>query len=178
MSDPEVDDMTLLTSLAHGHDLAYSELYDRHAPAVLRYAWRLTGKRPDVEELLQDTFLTLWDKRRSVRIYGDSLLPWLLTTCRHHALNLRRRDQKHTTLPLDESAALTAEDAADEQLQSVHEEIGNLGTLDRQVCELCLIQGLDYTEAGKLLGISANAVGKRLQRVRQRLRKAATNDAL
>ncbi|WP_372435512.1 hypothetical protein [Subtercola frigoramans] len=51
----------------------------------------------DVEELVQDTFFTVWLKSSTIILPNTSLLPWLLVTCRNHGLNLRRRHDKHRT---------------------------------------------------------------------------------
>lgn len=68
--------------------------YDRYAGAVARFAWSVSPGGDAAQEILQETFLTAWDKRRSIRLVDGSALPWLLTTCRNHARNHARRERR------------------------------------------------------------------------------------
>jgi RNA polymerase sigma-70 factor (ECF subfamily) len=179
VNDTEVPDGELLARLAQGDAEALGVVFDRHAPAVTRYAWALATERMDVEELVQDTFFTVWSRGASVTIAGTSLLPWLLVTCRNHALNLQRRRAKHEARTLDgelELVATTGDQDARDRLRWVMDEIGRLPFIDRRVCELCLVEGRSYVEAADELGLSVDAVKKRVSRARTRLRKAVADD--
>lgn len=168
-------DAALLERLALGDAEALGAVFDRHAAAVTRYAWALAADRMDVEEIVQDTFLTAW--RRGASIPDQSLLPWLLVTCRNHALNAQRRRLKHRAdeLPEELSPSPGVDDAR-EQLRWVMAEIGRLPQIDRRVCELCLIEGRSYADAAEELGLSVGAVKQRVLRSRMRLRKVVSDD--
>lgn len=178
-------DADLLGRLAGGDESALSIVFDRHAAAVTRYAWALAPSRMDVEEIVQDTFVTVWRRAAEITVPDASLLPWLLVTCRNLALNAIRKSARNRAdaLPDEGSSDLLALAAghrdvepAREQLRWVVEEIARLEPIDRQVCELCLVQGLPYAEAANLLNISVGAVKQRVSRSRARLRKAVTVD--
>lgn len=179
-------DTELVARLSRGDKPAFSELMSRHGPAVYRYAWALADESGQVDDLMQDTFLVLWKRRRAVSLVGESLLPWLLTTCRFTAFNSNRSSRLRLTVPLDvgdrsdpagslsESPALAR---ASEELAWVRDEIAALSPLDRQLVERCLIQGESYTEAAAALGISAAAARKRIQRTRSRLAAARSDNS-
>lgn len=176
-------DAALLERLVRGEPEALGAVFDRHASAVTRYAWALASDRRDVEELVQDTFLTAW--RRGASIPQESLLPWLLVTCRNHALNLQRLRAKHRAHELRDDVlvasgiGLTGGDDSDDardQLRWVMAEIERLPAVDRRVCELCLIEGRSYAEAAEQLGLTVGAVKQRVLRSRTRLRKVVTDD--
>jgi RNA polymerase sigma factor (sigma-70 family) len=171
------DDAELTRRLATGDRAALATAFDRFAPTLTRYAWALARSRQDVEELVQDTFLTLWEKGDGVRLPTGGLLPWLLVVCRNHAKNLARRNAKHAgdELPEDLAGRADVSDAA-EQLRWVREEIAALPETDRRICELCLVQGHSYAEAAQLLGLSVGNVTQRVSRSRRILRKAVTRD--
>ncbi|WP_440708231.1 RNA polymerase sigma factor [Herbiconiux sp. YIM B11900] len=177
MTGNEMTDGDLLARLVTGDRGALSAIFDRHAASVTRYAWALAESKMDVEELVQDTFFTIWQKGSTITLPDSSLLPWLLVTCRNHGLNLRRRREKHRhdELPDELTADVHDTDARD-QLRWVLDEIGRLDPLDRRICELCLIDGRSYSEAAELLGLTTGAVKKRVSRTRARLRKAVTDD--
>lgn len=179
MTDPEDrdDDARLLVRLALGDKAALAVAFDRFAPTVTRYAWAIAPSRMDVEELVQDTLLTLWQKAAAIELPTESLLPWLLVVCRNHARNLRRRQARveSDSLPDDLEAPPAAEEAR-EHLRWVRAEIDALPTLDRRICELCLLEGRSYSEAATILGLSVGAVTKRVSRSRTRLKKAVMHD--
>lgn len=177
-------DADLLKRLAGGDQHALSIMFDRHAAAVTRYAWALAATRMDVEEIVQDTFVTAWRKAAEISIAESSLLPWLLVTCKYLALNAARRAVKHEADELDEARATGPgavrdhhdAEAARDDLRWVLAEIEALDPIDRRVCELCLIDGLPYADAAHELGLSIGAVKQRVSRSRARLRKAVTVD--
>lgn len=176
-------DAELLERLASGDQQAMAVVFDRHAPAVTRYAWAIAPSRMDVEEIVQDTFLTAWRKAAEIVIAETSLLPWLLVTCRNFGMNAVRRAARDRADRFDDDAyradALREHQDAEmarEDLRWVLDEIERLEPIDRQVCELCLVDGLTYAEAAEQLGLSVGAVKQRVSRSRARLKKAVTLD--
>lgn len=152
----------------------FEAFYDRYAPAVARFAWSVSPSGGAAQDVLQETFLTAWDKRRSIRLVDGSPLPWLLMTCRNHARNHARRERRwRELLELREEsiAASATSGAAADELRWALEAVAGLPDGERAVCELCLLQGLSYREAAVSLGLSEAAVGKRLQRARARMRE-------
>ena len=59
------DDAALVRLVAGGSYDALASLYDRHGDAVFAAACRLTSDRGVAEEVVQDTFLALWDRAES-----------------------------------------------------------------------------------------------------------------
>jgi RNA polymerase sigma-70 factor (ECF subfamily) len=170
-------DVTLVRAAGRGDRRAVVALFDRYVATVTRYAWAIVANRQDVEEIVQDTFVTLWRKAGEVDLPDASILPWLLVVSRNHAANLRRSQRRHQgdELP-DELVAPSGDDAARDRLRWVRDEIDALSPIDRQVCELCLIDGRSYADAAAALGLSVGAVRQRVARSRARIRKAVTHD--
>ena len=150
----------------------FDSVFAQHGSAVLRYAWRLTRDSDDAEELVQETFLTLWAKRRSVQIVGGSLLPWLLVTCRNHSGNLARRRKRHQAAELDADTPShsSASDSAASELEWVLAEIASMSPLDRDVCRLCLVEGVPYKDAAAQLDLAPSTIAKRVERARRHLK--------
>ena len=164
-------DLELVASLNHGDAHAFSDLMTRHGAAVYRYAWALADEPQQADDLLQDTFLVLWKRRRTVKLAGESLLPWLVTTCRYTAYNANRRSRSSRTISLDE-VELAHTDVPVDELRWVHDEIAALGDMDRQLVERCLLAGESYVAAAAALGLTPEAARKRIQRTRGRLAAA------
>lgn len=185
MDESEPSDAELLRRLSEGDQRALATVFDRHALAVTRYAWALAASRMDVEEIVQDTFVTAWRKASTIALAEASLLPWLLVTCRNLARNALRKAARNPVAGIEaleytvSASALREHDrtvAARDELRWVLSEIAQLDPVDRRVCELCLVEGVPYAEAAARLGMSAGAVKQRVSRNRARLRKAVTFD--
>jgi len=174
--DPDVD---LVQRALARDDRAFGDLFDRHSIAVYRFAYAQTHDVAFAQELVQETFVTAWRKLADIRLVDESVLPWLLVTCRFHAQNLRRKTARlQETLPLDEHIANHGAEAIDrerlahvEELEWVFEAINRLSETDRRVVELCLYEGRSYKEAALELGISVGSVTKRVERSRAKLRR-------
>ena len=166
----EAPDIDFLLACRDGDVEAFAALYERHAPAVLRYAWSRIGDRSLAEEILQDTFTTAWAKRTSASIVDLSLLPWLLAICHNYVRNQVRRSRRTRTLPLD--SRLSDPSTEDVSLAWITDAMDALSATDRRIVELCLIEGFSYRAVAEQLDSTPAAVGKRLQRARSRLQGA------
>ncbi|MEV7693774.1 sigma-70 family RNA polymerase sigma factor [Microbacterium sp. NPDC089189] len=169
------DDSDLVEQLRDGNKHAFDELMRKHGSTVFRYAWALADSPEQVEDLVQDTFLTLWRRRRRITLVGGSLLPWLLTTCRFTAFNSNRRLRRSSTIPIESvehSLTLHDDPAEQDTLRWIRDEVARLPDSDRKLLNSCLVEGRPYEEVASELGISASTARKRIQRVRARLRAA------
>ncbi|MET4059088.1 RNA polymerase sigma factor (sigma-70 family) [Arthrobacter sp. UYP6] len=176
-------DDQLAVNLAQGSEAAFAALFDKYSGTVYRYAWGLADARHEVPDIVQETFLLLWRRRKDVRLAERTVLPWLLLCCRNTAYNLNRAQRRSVptelTDPLPGSPAWNQRadhTRAAEELAWILEEISALPDIERKLCELCLIEGRSYDEAAATLGISQPAARKRIERARRKLRAARTTN--
>ncbi|OEI68921.1 hypothetical protein Cus16_1411 [Curtobacterium sp. ER1/6] len=170
-------DEAIVRGMASGDRGALARAFDRYAATLTRYAWALADDRQDVEEIVQDAFLTLWQRSATLELPAQTLLPWLLVVCRNHAFNAGRKRIKHRADELPETLATPGDhEEAAERLRWVRAEIAALPDLDRRICELCLLEGHSYAEAAAMLGLSVGAVTQRVSRNRRRLKKVVMHD--
>ncbi|CAN5464306.1 sigma-70 family RNA polymerase sigma factor [soil metagenome] len=170
-------DVELIARSIARDERAFGDLFDRHSKAVFRFAYSLTHNQTEAQELVQDTFVTAWKKLADIRLAGDSMLPWLIVTTRHHAENARRARIVRQALPLEEhildsraDLLSTERSAHREELDWVFSAVRQLDETDQQIVQLCLYEGISYNAAAKRLGSTPAAIGKRVQRTRTRLR--------
>ena len=170
-------DEAIIRAMAQGDKGALARAFDRYAATLTRYAWALADDRMDVEEIVQDAFLTLWQRATTLELPADTVLPWLLVVCRNHALNAGRKRIKHRGDELPENLPAPEDHSeARERLRWVRDEIAALPETDRRICELCLLEGRSYAEAAEALGLSVGAVTQRVSRNRRRLKKVVMHD--
>ena len=63
-----IADSDLLTSLSEGDETAFKEIYRRYWYKMYAVVKRRIHSEEDSEEIVQDIFLDLWDRRASNRI--------------------------------------------------------------------------------------------------------------
>ena len=95
------DDAALVRAVAGGSADALAALYDRHAGGVHAVALRLTGDRQVAEEVVQETFLALWNRAELFDPSIASLATWLRTIARNRAVDrLRAAGRRPPIVPL------------------------------------------------------------------------------
>jgi RNA polymerase sigma-70 factor, ECF subfamily len=175
-----MDDDQLIARLAGGDDAALRELFTRHAPWL---AARLRGTLPppDVEDVLQETFLAAWRGAGSYRPAREDGAAggWLWGIARRQAALLRRRrgpmaamlpaeladDGRHREDP--EQAALVRAD-----LGQAVAALGPAGSAEREVWRLLYVEDRPVAEVARMTGVPEGTVKSRAHRVRRLLRAA------
>jgi RNA polymerase sigma-70 factor (ECF subfamily) len=87
---PSPADAVLVAAVASGSEDALAALYDRHAVAIHATAYRLTGDRQAAEDVVQEVFLTLWNRAERFDPAAGSLAAWLGTMARNRAIDRLR----------------------------------------------------------------------------------------
>lgn len=108
------DDAILVREVAGGSEDALGMLYDRYVDAVYAAASRLTADRQIAEEVVQETFLALWNRAELFNPAMGSLAAWLHTIARNRTVDrLRSAGRRPSLVPFSAtSGADTADDAA------------------------------------------------------------------
>ena len=58
-----IDDTDLVHRIKYGDKSAYQILFERYAPKIYHFALSYLNNKADAEELVQDVFLKVWEKR-------------------------------------------------------------------------------------------------------------------
>ena len=99
-------DAALVRAVASGSHDALAALYDRHADAVFAAASRLTSDRGMAEDVVQETFLALWDRAETFDPAVGSLAAWLHTIARNRTVDrLRAAGRRPNLVPLTSAAS-------------------------------------------------------------------------
>jgi RNA polymerase sigma-70 factor, ECF subfamily len=173
-----MDDDELIAAVAGGDDVALRELFSRHAPWL---AARLRAVLPaaDVEDVVQETFLAVWQGAGGYRPAGAAG-GWLWGIARRQAaLLLRRRGPATAALPapLTGTGTPDAGDPAEAALARADLDravaaLGPAGGPEREVWRLLYAEDRPVAEVARLLGVPAGTVKSRAHRARRLLRGA------
>lgn len=116
-TDP-AEDARLMALVVAGSEEALAALYDRHAGAVYAAASRLTSDRQLAEDVVQETFLALWNRAEQFNSTLGSLAAWLLTIARNRTVD-RLRAAGRRPLMVSISAARRGEETDAATLERV-----------------------------------------------------------
>jgi RNA polymerase sigma-70 factor (ECF subfamily) len=169
-----MDDDELIAVLAAGDDAALRELFMRHAP-WLAARLRAALPPPDVEDVLQETFLAVWKGAGGYRPRGTPKA-WMWVIARNQAaLLLRRRGP--VAVPLEgipHAGQVRAEATLDPaEAAMVRADIAAaLSGPDGEVVRLMYVEDRPVAEVAALLGVPAGTVKSRAHRARRLLRSA------
>jgi RNA polymerase sigma-70 factor (ECF subfamily) len=107
------EDSGLVRAVASGSEDALVQLYDRYAGAVYATARRLTTDRGLAEDVVQETFLALWNRAEQYDPKMGSLPAWLLTIARNRTIDrLRALGRRAPTMPVSDVALFDEGDTA------------------------------------------------------------------
>lgn len=180
MGDTESGEASIWRRGLEGDAKAFGEIFDLHKDRVFRHAFRLLLDRHDAEDVTGTVFLELWRKRASVRVVDGSLLPWLLVTAGHAAANTRRATSRYRAL-LDRIPRAEHPPAAEDEVlarlaplgEDLPQLLQQLGSVDRSLATLVIVEGYPIGEAAELLHLTTAAAKTRLSRLKARLRITA-----
>jgi RNA polymerase sigma factor (sigma-70 family) len=158
----------------------FAVLYDRYASQLYRFAYRRVG--PDAaEDVVADTFLAAFQRRRRYDVARADARPWLFGILTKEIAQRRRREQaRYRALAravgdttMDGLAdRVAAEVSAQAARASLAEALARLAAGDRDVLLLVAWGDLSYEEVAQALRIPVGTVRSRLSRARRKTREA------
>lgn len=149
------DDGDLARRLRSRDPHVMSALYDRYGRTAYSLIYRVVRDASVAEDLVQETFLRVWNRAQSFDQERGALGPWILTVARNRAIDhLRSVDGRMAASAIDldrlenprlfsnfEDAALTLDRA-----RRLKEAFVKLTPAQREVIELAYYEGLSQTE--------------------------------
>ena len=145
-------------------------LYRRYAPMVLRRVRCFYATGHEAEEILQEVFLKVAEKRDSFR-HESCPVTWLYRVTTNHCISRLRKRQRRSEL-LREHAGQFATGAGaprQEQRAFLRQMIDDL---DEELVQIGLhyhVEGMTHREIARVVGCSPRTVGYRLEELRVRL---------
>lgn len=197
--EPPRADAALVAAVAGGSEDALAALYDRYAAALHATALRLTGDRQAAEDVVQEVFLTLWNRADRFDPAVGSLAAWLGTIARNRAVDrLRAAGRRPRLVSLggigeDDAGSEALERAlharggegvaaaagavdpaaayeATEAREAIRAALGMMPELEREVILLAYRDDLTQSEIAARLGWPLGTVKTRTRRALARLR--------
>ena len=170
----------LMATLQAGDINAFEMLFRTYYQPLCNYAYTFVQDRDEAEEIVQATFLSVWEKRDKLDIH-TGVRPYLYAMVRNAALNILKHEkikQQHVALELavaDRSVeSVTRTVMASELETRIHKALEKLPEQCRLVFKLSRFEELKYAEIADQLNISIktveNQMGKALKIMREQLK--------
>jgi RNA polymerase sigma-70 factor (ECF subfamily) len=182
------DDMELIGDLKRRDPQAMGELYDRFGKVAFAVIVRIVKNSAIAEELLQETFIKVWNRVDGFDEKRGHLGPWVLSIARNRAIDyLRSTDARLQQTSCDLTALerprffndFEADYHNMDRVRMIREAFTKLSDNQRMVLELAYFEGLSQTEmAARLeqpLGTVKTWVRTGLQLLRDELGETAVS---
>src|SRR5690606_9522988 len=162
------DEINLLKEMRTGSIAAFNQLYSKYAPILYQRLLRLLKNPESVEEILQDVFLKIWNKRAEIEP-EKGFKTFIYRVADNMAIDLFRKIGRDKALQLELWAASisfylhTEEKIIDkEKADILRQAIQNLSPKRREIVVLCKLEDKSYKEVAAQMGISVSTVSNQL----------------
>jgi RNA polymerase sigma-70 factor, ECF subfamily len=153
-------DAEIVVRLQRRDPQALAELYDRYGRLVYSLIVRVVRDGALAEDLVQETFLRVWNRAQGFDAQRGALGPWLLAVARNRAIDYLRsasgrernaldlEEVDHPSLYTDMERDILASDKA----RVIRAALEKLAPNYREVIELAYFEGLTQTEMAERMG--------------------------
>jgi RNA polymerase sigma-70 factor, ECF subfamily len=172
-------DPVLVREIIEGRPAAIAQLFDRYAGLVRRMLIRTLGSSHDVEDLAQETFLTVIRRCRTLRdveAFDSFVIGVAIRVARNEVRKRRLRRLVGLDQATDMAAAPAHDPVAREGIHRVYRALDRLDAGSRVLFVLRHVEQLELTELAKAEGCSLATVKRRLAKAEQRFEAIAAGD--
>ncbi len=169
------DEFALFQRITSGDEDAFRRIVHYYSPKLIAFLYNITKTNTAAEEILQEVFLRLWQKRESIKM--DNPGGWLFRVATNLAysylkkealngrlLNYVEKNQQFHYSEIDQLMDYK------ECRRLINNALFKLPKQQRKICFLSLQEGLSRNEIARLLNISPNTVKNHLYRALQFLK--------
>lgn len=145
--------------------MTIEEIVHTYSNMLYRICIVMLGNEADAEDAVQDTFCKYleWNKEFTDKEHEKA---WMITVATNRCRDMQRMRLRHPKVNLEK--VTTSYEAPD--YNEIIAELIKLPPSIKSVVYLHYIEGYKLTEVSEMMGISSNAVKKRLQRGRKMLK--------
>ena len=171
------DDAALVRAAQRGDRDAFASLVARYAPAILSVTSRMLGSTSDAEDMAQETFVAAYQALERFQ-FDASFKTWLYRIAMNKCTDSLRR-RRPDAVPFEDGGSDSAAAATVPDLETPHWEyeqvelawqldqaVQALPPLYRESFVLRHIEGLDYDEMSRILGVHRDTLKMRVYKAR------------
>ncbi len=172
-------EINLIHQLNTGNELVFEKVFKQYFKALQNYAYTILNDLDVAEEMVQNVFLKIWEKREKLP-QDANIGSYLYKSVYHESLNWLRHEkvkfshQEHTLYSMKNETDNTADRIKMKQLEEhLQKALNDLPQQCRTIFQMSRFDELRYREIADELGISVktveNQMGKALRLMRLKL---------
>ncbi len=172
-----LDDESLMGYVKQHNHQAFSILVERHSKRFYAIAYRVVMQQQLAEDIVQDSFLKLWDKPTIWKDKkGAKFTSWFHRIVTNMAIDLYRRNKKILAFDNSDDFATQSETQLSEIEQSqtqiaLDEAIKTLPEKQLLALNLCFYEDMAREEAANIIGVKTGALNSLLMRAKENIRE-------
>jgi len=164
-----------------GEPAAFEVIYDRHCNVAFSLAYRICGTRSAAEDVVQESFLSLWRSGARYDRTRGSVRTWVLGIVHNRAIDsLRRSVHRERLQTADdgieerfEAAELTEVEAARrDEARGIRAALDELPDEQSRVIELAFYGGYTHSEIAELLDAPIGTIKGRMRLGMEKMRRS------
>jgi len=159
---PNVSDSELVVRAKAGDETAFTQIYERYAPAIYRYIYFRLGEQELAEDLQAEVFLRMLEGIHRYEDRGWPISAWLYRIARDRTIDTMRRRRCRQHIPLEAwgGSCEGPEYSVGAQLEyeEIYRSLQDLTHDQRVVIQLRFIANMSIQEVAEKLGRSEGSV--------------------
>lgn len=163
--------------ISQDNEKAFTEAYFLLLPRLKPFVFRLTRSNADTQEIIQDTFATVWKSRAKLQ-YVDNIDQWIFKVASHLCYNYLRKKLTGQKAYHEISTCTewyqenTKEKIYSEELATLVEEtVEGFSDRRKQIYVMSRVEGMKINEIAESLNISPNTVKNTLVHTLKQLKQ-------
>ncbi len=175
MEKDKLSNAILVLRCQRRDEAAFRELVNRWQEKLYYYLRRIIGNENAVWDVLQETWLAVFQNIRKLKD-PQKFPAWLYQVSHNKAVSLLRRESKYIQMT-DEQVVNCCEnyntvEVDKEKAQLVHELLGKLKLVHREVLTLYFLEGFSVKQTAEIIGASVGTVKSRMHYAKYKLHEA------
>ena len=169
-------DEKLMQEIKADNMFAFDILYKKYSKRLYLFGYSILKSQEETENLIQDVFLNLWEKRNDVE-RDASVKYYLFSIAYNSAITLIRKKTRESefinylkSLPEINEEPTNLKIEFNDLTNKLEEIIQELPQRQKQVYLLHRVKGLKYSEIGEQLKISTNSIETHMSRALKTIR--------
>ena len=168
----ELADEDLMQLVRKGDSAAFEVVYERHATAAFSLAYRMVGTRNAAEDVVQESFLSLWRSGARYDRARGSVRTWVLGIVHNRAIDALRRSIVHDRRRASDEGIeerfearerTDVEAARNDEAREVRAALRTLPDEQCKVIELAYFGGFSQSEIAAMLETPIGTVKGRMR---------------
>lgn len=160
----QLEDKALLIRLSGGDEIAFVKIYNQYRHKIYTYAHQLCKSADTAEEIVQDVFIRIWQKRAQINT-EHSFNAYIRKITLNHVLNHLKKVAREKLLQeevfqlMEISASRTEDQLLEKELRRIYNDaIARLPAQKKLIYQMSRTEELSHEEIALKLDISRNTV--------------------